>query len=77
MTFATGMAATMAAEKVVDQLKQRAAMIWDITPDAVDWRDGAGVPGRHQRRHIRAAVARRDRAEGGAHRRAGRRPRCR
>ena len=43
MTFATGMAATMAAEKVVDQLKQRAAMIWDITPDAVDWRDGAGV----------------------------------
>ena len=29
----------MAAEKVVEQLKQRAAMIWDITPDAVDWRD--------------------------------------
>ena len=32
VTFATGMAATMAAEKVVEQLKQRAAMIWDITP---------------------------------------------
>ena len=31
VTFATGMAATMAAEKVVEQLKQRAAMIWDIT----------------------------------------------
>jgi CO/xanthine dehydrogenase Mo-binding subunit len=44
VTFATGMAATMAAEKVVDQLKQRAAMIWDITPDAVDWRDGAAHP---------------------------------
>ncbi len=44
VTFATGMAATMAAEKVVEQLKQRAAMIWDITPDAVDWRDGAAHP---------------------------------
>jgi CO/xanthine dehydrogenase Mo-binding subunit len=44
VTFATGMAATMAAEKVVDQLKQRAAMIWDITPDAVDWRDGQAFP---------------------------------
>ncbi len=71
VTFATGMAATMAAEKVVEQLKQRAAMIWDITPDAVDWRDGAAHPGGHQRRRVRAAVAGRDRAEGGAHRRAG------
>jgi CO/xanthine dehydrogenase Mo-binding subunit len=44
VTFATGMAATMAAEKVVEQLKQRAAMIWDITPDAVDWRDGQAFP---------------------------------
>src|SRR5690242_9874840 len=44
VTFATGMAATMAAEKVVEQLKQRAAMIWDITPDAVDWRDGQAWP---------------------------------
>ncbi len=44
VTFATGMAATMAAEKVVDQLKSRAAAIWEITPDAVDWRDGAAHP---------------------------------
>ena len=44
VTFATGMAATMAAEKVVDQLKNRAAAIWDITPDAVDWRDGQAFP---------------------------------
>ena len=43
-TFATGMAATMAAEKVMEQLKQRAAMIWDITPDAVEWRDGQAFP---------------------------------
>jgi len=40
VTFATGMAATQAAEKVVDELKKRAAMIWEITPDAVEWRDG-------------------------------------
>jgi CO/xanthine dehydrogenase Mo-binding subunit len=44
VTFATGMAATMAAEKVVEQLKARAATIWEITPDAVDWRDGAAHP---------------------------------
>jgi CO/xanthine dehydrogenase Mo-binding subunit len=29
---------------VVEQLKQRAAMIWDISPDAVDWKDGEAVP---------------------------------
>jgi CO/xanthine dehydrogenase Mo-binding subunit len=44
VTFATGMAATQAAEKVVEQLKQRAAMIWDIPPDAVEWRDGKAYP---------------------------------
>ncbi len=44
VTFATGMAATQAAEKVVEQLKQRAAMIWDIAPDAVEWKDGCAYP---------------------------------
>ncbi len=44
VTFATGMAATQAAEKVVEQLKQRAAMIWDIAPDAVEWKDGKAYP---------------------------------
>jgi CO/xanthine dehydrogenase Mo-binding subunit len=44
VTFATGMAVTQAAEKVVDQLKQRAAMIWDISPEAVEWKDGQAVP---------------------------------
>ena len=44
VTFATGMAATQAAEKVVDELKKRAAMIWEITPDAVEWRDGQAFP---------------------------------
>jgi len=44
VTFATGMAATQAAERVVDELKKRAAMIWEISPDAVEWKDGQAVP---------------------------------
>ena len=44
VTFATGMATVQAAEKVIDQLKRRAAMIWDISPEAVDWKDGCAVP---------------------------------
>ncbi len=38
------MATVQATEKVIEQLKQRAAMIWDISPDAVDWKDGQAVP---------------------------------
>src|SRR5271170_1161323 len=44
VTFATGMAATQAAEKVVEELKKRAAMIWDIPADAVEWKDGKAFP---------------------------------
>jgi CO/xanthine dehydrogenase Mo-binding subunit len=44
VTFATGMAATQAAEKVVEQLKVRAAQIWDIPAEAVEWKDGEAVP---------------------------------
>src|SRR5436305_2202313 len=44
VTFATGMAVTQAAEKVVVPLKKRAAMLWDISPEAVDWKDGKAYP---------------------------------
>jgi CO/xanthine dehydrogenase Mo-binding subunit len=44
VTFATGMAATQAAERVVEQLKSRAAQIWDIAVEAVEWKDGQAVP---------------------------------
>ncbi len=44
VTFAGGMAVTQAAEKVVEVLKARAAVIWDISPDAVEWRDGKAYP---------------------------------
>jgi CO/xanthine dehydrogenase Mo-binding subunit len=44
VTFATGMAVTQASEKVVDQLKARAAQTWDIPVDAVEWKDGKAYP---------------------------------
>ena len=44
VTFATGMAATQAAEKVVDDLKRRAAETWEISPEAVEWKDGKAFP---------------------------------
>ncbi len=44
VTFATGMAATQAAEKVVDELKRRAAATWEIPVEAVEWKDGMAYP---------------------------------
>jgi CO/xanthine dehydrogenase Mo-binding subunit len=44
VTFATGMAATQAAEKVVDELKKRAAATWEIPVEAVEWKDGMAFP---------------------------------
>src|SRR5690349_23101618 len=44
VTFATGMAVTQAAEKVVVELKKRAAAIWDISPEAIDWKEGKAYP---------------------------------
>jgi CO/xanthine dehydrogenase Mo-binding subunit len=44
VTFATGMAVTQAAEKVVEDLKRRAAMTWEIPVDAVEWKDGMAFP---------------------------------
>ena len=42
-TFATGMAITQAAEKVVEDLKRRAALTWDVAVDKVAWQNGAAV----------------------------------
>ena len=44
VTFATGMAVTRAAERVVEQLKARAAQIWEIPAEAVEWKDGKAIP---------------------------------
>ena len=44
ITFAAGMMVVEAARDVVEQLRERAARIWDIELDAVVWRDGAAQP---------------------------------
>lgn len=41
--FATGMAVVNAAKEVISDLKRRAAMMWSVEPDQVEWSDGAAV----------------------------------
>ena len=43
VTFATGKAVIEAAQDVVKQLRQRAAKVWEIDPDQVEWKDGMAV----------------------------------
>ncbi len=42
-TFATGMAVIEAAQDVVRQLKERAAAVWNVTAEQVDWVDGVAI----------------------------------
>ncbi len=44
VTFATGMAVIQAARDVIGQMKQRAAAIWNVDADQVEWDDGQAVP---------------------------------
>ncbi len=44
VTFAAGTAVSEASERVIRQLRERAAMLWDIDPEAVDWKNGHAVP---------------------------------
>ena len=44
VTFATGKAIVSACEDVIHQLKERAAQIWGVDVEGVDWRDGAAHP---------------------------------
>jgi CO/xanthine dehydrogenase Mo-binding subunit len=44
VTFATGMAVCEATEEVVKQLRGRAAKLWEIDVEAVEWRDGSAYP---------------------------------
>jgi CO/xanthine dehydrogenase Mo-binding subunit len=43
-TFASGMAVVKAAEDVILQMRERAAKIWEIPVDAVDWENGMAKP---------------------------------
>jgi CO/xanthine dehydrogenase Mo-binding subunit len=42
-TFATGMAVIEAAQDLVRQLKDRAAAVWNVTAEQVDWVDGVAI----------------------------------
>ncbi|MBR0669724.1 xanthine dehydrogenase family protein molybdopterin-binding subunit [Neoroseomonas soli] len=44
VTFASAMVATASTEKVIGQLKERAAKIWNIDAEAVKWEDGMALP---------------------------------
>ena len=40
-TFATGMAVVRACQKLVTQLKERTAIMWDCSAEDVEWREGS------------------------------------
>ena len=42
--YATGMAVIRAAEDAREQLRARAATIWNVSRDAVEWHDGRAIP---------------------------------
>jgi CO/xanthine dehydrogenase Mo-binding subunit len=44
VTFASAMVVTQSTEKVITTLKERAAKIWKIDPDAVVWENGEARP---------------------------------
>jgi CO/xanthine dehydrogenase Mo-binding subunit len=44
VTFATGMAVIEATKKAIDELRRRAAMIWDVDVDGVVWEEGHAKP---------------------------------
>jgi CO/xanthine dehydrogenase Mo-binding subunit len=44
VTFATGTAVVEASKKAIDDLRARAAMIWDVDVDGVVWEDGHAKP---------------------------------
>ena len=44
VTLATGLAVIESAKKVIEDLRARAAMIWDVDVDGVVWEDGEAKP---------------------------------
>jgi CO/xanthine dehydrogenase Mo-binding subunit len=44
VTFASAMVVTQSTQQVIKQLRERAAKIWKIDPDAVVWEDGEARP---------------------------------
>ena len=44
VTLATGLAVVTAARKLIEELRRRAALIWDVDVDGVVWEDGHAKP---------------------------------
>ena len=44
VTYASAMVVTQSTERVIGQLRERAAKIWKIDPDAVVWENGEARP---------------------------------
>ena len=44
VTYATGLAVINACERIIDDLRARAALMWDVDVDAVVWEDGQAKP---------------------------------
>lgn len=44
VTYATGMAVVQACQKIIDDMRGRAAMIWDVDVEGVVWEKGAAKP---------------------------------
>ena len=44
VTYATGLAVINACEQIIDDLRARAALMWDVDIDAVVWEDGCAKP---------------------------------
>ena len=44
VTYATGLAVINACEQIIDDLRARAALMWDVDVDAVVWEDGCAKP---------------------------------
>ena len=44
VTYSSGMAAVRAAEDVIAQVRERAAKLWNIPVEAVEWNDGKVAP---------------------------------
>jgi CO/xanthine dehydrogenase Mo-binding subunit len=44
VTYATGIAVIEACKKVIDEMRKRAALMWDVDVDGVIWEDGQAKP---------------------------------
>lgn len=44
VTYATGLAVIQACNKVIDDMRARAALLWDVDVDGVEWSDGHARP---------------------------------